>query len=162
MKKHDEIYLHHIHCKTFFPYTRMMRAMWNKSWRQHPTKQQLYSHLPPITKTIQVRRNGHAGHCWCSREELIDDMLLWTQFRDEQRQDDQLEPIYNSFVPIQNIALKTSRERWMIWGVAGRGQRDPFWRCDMMMMMMIKSLNNVLFWGKFNSPKKDLKYIGNK
>ena len=25
-------------------YTRMLRAIMNKSWRQHPTKQQLYSH----------------------------------------------------------------------------------------------------------------------
>ena len=33
---------------------------------------------------------------------------------DEQKQDDQLESIYNSSVPIQNIALKTSREQWMI------------------------------------------------
>ena len=23
-------------------------------WRQHPTKQQLYGHLPPITKTIYI------------------------------------------------------------------------------------------------------------
>ena len=29
-------------------YTRMLRAILNKSWRQHPTKQQLYGHLPPI------------------------------------------------------------------------------------------------------------------
>ena len=50
----------------------------NKSWRQHPTRQQLYSHLPPITKTIQVRRTRHAGHCWRSKDELISDVLLWT------------------------------------------------------------------------------------
>ena len=25
-------------------YTRMLRAILNKSWRQHPTKQQLYGH----------------------------------------------------------------------------------------------------------------------
>ena len=37
-----------------------------------------YGHLPPITKTIQVRRTGHAGHCWRSRDELIRDVLLWT------------------------------------------------------------------------------------
>ena len=36
-------------------YTRMLRAILNKSWRQHPTKHQLYGHLPPITKTIQAR-----------------------------------------------------------------------------------------------------------
>ena len=59
-------------------YTRMLRAILNKSWRQHPTKHQLYGHLPPIMKTIQVRRTRHAGHCWRSRDELISNVLLWT------------------------------------------------------------------------------------
>ena len=45
---------------------------------QHPTRHQLYGHLPSITKTIQVRRTRHAGHCWRSRDELISDVLLWT------------------------------------------------------------------------------------
>ena len=31
----------------------------------------------PITKSIQVRRTIHAGHCWRSRDELIRDVLLW-------------------------------------------------------------------------------------
>ena len=44
-------------------YTRMLRAILNKSWRQHPTKHQLYGHLPPITKTIQITRTRHGGHC---------------------------------------------------------------------------------------------------
>ena len=52
----------------------MLRAILNKSWRQHPTRHQLYSHLPPIMKTIQVRRTRHAGHC---RDELISDVLWW-------------------------------------------------------------------------------------
>ena len=34
--------------------------------------------LSPITKTIQVRRTRHAGHCWRSKDELISDVLLWT------------------------------------------------------------------------------------
>ena len=59
-------------------YTRMLRAILNKSWWQHPTRHQLYGHLPPITKTIQVRRTRHVGHCWRSRDELIRDVLLWT------------------------------------------------------------------------------------
>ena len=58
--------------------TRMLRAILNKSWRQHPTKQQLYGHLPPITKTIKVRRTRHARHCWRSRDEFESDVLLWT------------------------------------------------------------------------------------
>ena len=56
----------------------MLRAVLNKSWRQHPTRHQLYRHLPPITKTIQVRRARHAGHCWRSKDKLISDVLLWT------------------------------------------------------------------------------------
>ena len=59
-------------------YTRMLRAILNKSWRQHPTRHQLYGHLPLITKTIQVRRTRHAGHCWRSKDELISDVLPWT------------------------------------------------------------------------------------
>ena len=59
-------------------YTRMLQAILNKFWRQHPTRHKLYGHLPPITKTIQVRRTRHAGHCWRIRDELIRDVLLWT------------------------------------------------------------------------------------
>ena len=59
-------------------YTRMLWAILNKSWRKHPTRHQLYGHLPPIMKTIQVRRTRHAGHCWRSKDELISDILLWT------------------------------------------------------------------------------------
>ena len=59
-------------------YTRMLRAILDKSWRQHPTKQQLYSHRPLITKTIKIRRTRHAWHCRRSRDELISDVLPWT------------------------------------------------------------------------------------
>ena len=59
-------------------YTGMLRAILNKSWKHDPTKQQLYGYLPPIKKTIQVRRTRHAGHCWRSRDELISDILLGT------------------------------------------------------------------------------------
>ena len=34
--------------------------------------------LTSCTKTIQVRRTRHAGHCWRSKDELISDVLLWT------------------------------------------------------------------------------------
>ena len=59
-------------------YTRMLRAILNKSRRQNPAKQQLYGHLPPITKTIKIRRTRHVGHCWRNREERISDILPWT------------------------------------------------------------------------------------
>ena len=88
-------------------YTRMLRAILNKSWRQHPTRHQLYGHLPPITKTIQVRRTRHAGHCWRSRDELIRDVRLWTPTHGVQKQDDQHEHTFSSYVRIQDVILKT-------------------------------------------------------
>ena len=59
-------------------YTRMLRTILNKFWQQHPTRHQLYGHLPPNTKTFQARRTRHAGHCWRSKDELLSDVLLWT------------------------------------------------------------------------------------
>ena len=35
-------------------YTRMLQAILTKSWRQHPTKHQLYGHLQPIMKTNKL------------------------------------------------------------------------------------------------------------
>ena len=58
-------------------HTRILWAILNKSWRQHPTRHQQYGHLLPIMKTIQVRQTGHAGHCWRSRDKLIS-VLQWT------------------------------------------------------------------------------------
>ena len=59
-------------------YTRMLQALLNKSWKQHPTKQQLYGLLPLIMKTIKVRWTRHVKHCWRSKDELISNILLWT------------------------------------------------------------------------------------
>ena len=66
-------------------YTRTLRAVLNKSRRQHSTKQQLYCHLPPITITIQII--WHVGHCWRNWDELINDILQCTLRRNEQRLD---------------------------------------------------------------------------
>ena len=98
-------------------YTRILRAILNKSWRQHPTRHQLYGHLPPITKTIQVRRTRHAGPPHMAK----------------QKQDDQLEPTYSSYVKTQDVTLKTCRRRWMIGRSGERWSGISCWRHDMMM-----------------------------
>ena len=41
---------------------------------------------------------------------------------DEQRQNDQREPLYNSSVPIEDVALKTS---WEQWTIETGGERGP-------------------------------------
>ena len=95
-------------------YTRMLRAILNKSWQQHLTRHQLYGHLPSITKTIQGRRTRHAGHCWRNRDDLISGVLLWTPHMAEQNQDDRLEPTYSSYVRIRDVALKTWQRRYYL------------------------------------------------
>ena len=57
-------------------YSRMLHAVVNKSWKQHPTKQHLYSHSSLISQTIQERQARHDGHCWRSKDKLISDILL--------------------------------------------------------------------------------------
>ena len=39
-------------------YTRMLRAILNKSWRQNPTRHQLYGHLLPINFSINICKFG--------------------------------------------------------------------------------------------------------
>ena len=98
-------------------YIRMLRAILNKSWRKHPTRHQLYDHLPPITKTIQVRRTRHAGHWWRSRDELISDLLLWTPAYGRAKAGRPARTYihtYSSYVRIRDVALKTYQRQWMI------------------------------------------------
>ena len=59
-------------------YTRMLRAVLNISWIQHPTKSQLYGPIPAISKILRERRMRFAGHCWRAKQELASDLLLWT------------------------------------------------------------------------------------
>ena len=65
----------------------------DKSWRQHPTKQQQYSHLPPILKIIKIRWNRHAGEVGMSSQVMM--YSCGPLHMDVQRQDDQLEPTYS-------------------------------------------------------------------
>ena len=90
-------------------YTRMLRAILNKSWRQQHTKQQFYGHLPPITKTIQVRRTRYAVYCWRSRKQLIRDALLRTSLHGRAKTGPQARTyIYSSSLPIRDVAMTTS------------------------------------------------------
>ena len=115
-------------------YTRMLRAILNKSWQQHPTRHQLYGHLPPITKTILVRRARHAGHCWRRKDELVSDVFLWT-------------PTYGQAKAgrparayIQQLCEDTGcnpEDLLEAINVEREGQGYPCWRHDIMMMMMM-------------------------
>ena len=100
-------------------YTRMLRAILNKSWQLHPTRRQLYGHLPPITKTIQGRRTRHAGHCWGSKDEIVSDLLMWNPAYGQSKAGRPART-YSSYVMIRDVTLKTCQRRWMI---GRRGER---------------------------------------
>ena len=95
-------------------YTRMLRAILNKSWRQHPTRHQLYGHLPPITKTIQVRRTRHAGHCWRSKDELVSDVLLWTPTYGQAKAGRPARTYIQQLCEDTGCNIEDLPERWMI------------------------------------------------
>ena len=57
-------------------YTCMLRAVTNKSLRDHLTNEQLYGDIPKISKSIRMKRLRFAGHCWRSKYELASDMIL--------------------------------------------------------------------------------------
>ena len=104
-------------------YTRMQQAILNKSWKQHLTKQQLYSYLPSISKTIQVRQTRHVGHCWRSKDKLISDVLLWTPTHGHASVG-WLERTYShQLCAEQNVVWKTCRE-WRMIEMDGEGERE--------------------------------------
>ena len=62
----------------------LLWATLNKSWKQHPTKQQWCGYLPIISITIQIqiRWTRHVGFCWRSKDKLMSDTFQWTNCTD--------------------------------------------------------------------------------
>ena len=48
----------------------------NLSWKNHPTKAEIYEELPPISKTVAQRRARFPGHCFRAKDHVISDLLL--------------------------------------------------------------------------------------
>ena len=97
-------------------YTRMLRAILNKCWRQHPTRHQLYGHLPPpplrkLYKLDEPDTQDTAGEARTNSSVMYS---CGPPHMAKQKQDDQLEHTYSSYVRIRDAPLKTSQKRWMI------------------------------------------------
>ena len=101
-------------------YTRMVCAVLNKSWNQQPMKQQLFGHLPPISKSIQVIQAIHVGHCWRSKEKLISDIHPWT-LTHRCASVDELARTYIKSVRTLDVIWKTC---WDWWLIATNGERE--------------------------------------
>ena len=102
-------------------YTRMLWAILNKSWRQHPQSSSFTSTYLPLRKLSKLDEpdmQDTAGEVGTNSQMTY---ICEPLHVDEQRQDDQLEPTYNSSVRIQDVALKTYWEWRTIKKGGGRG-----------------------------------------
>ena len=92
-------------------YTRMLRAILNKSWRQHPTRHQLYGYLTPITKLYKLDEPDTQD---TAVEARTNSSVMYSNgppHMAQQKQDDQLEHTYSSYVRIRDVTLKTCQKR---------------------------------------------------
>ena len=58
-------------------YTRMLRVVFNISWKLHLTNKKLYGNIPALSKTIRERRTRFYEHCFRSENEIISGVLMW-------------------------------------------------------------------------------------
>ena len=120
-------------------WTRMLRPVLNKSWRQHPPKQQLYGFILLILKTIHVRRPRHAGHCWKSEDELISDVFLWTSSHGRARVERPAGTYLQHCTGCSLEDLLRAMDDRDMWRERVRG--NPCLRHAMMMMLTTKITN---------------------
>ena len=114
-----------------------LRAVLNKSWKQHSTKQKLCGHLLPISQHLQIRQTRHAGHCWRSRGVLIIDVLLWTPTRGRASVGRTPKSCIHQLCADTGRSLRRSvkRDGWLGW-MARENLGTQYPQCDLMMMMM--------------------------
>ena len=56
-------------------YTRM-RAILNRSWKDHPNNKDIYGNIPDIITSIRQQRLHFSGHSWRSKMELASDVII--------------------------------------------------------------------------------------
>ena len=81
-------------------YTRMLRAILNKSWWQHPTKHQLYGHCLPSQKLSNLDEPDMQDTAGEARTNSSVMYSYGPPHMAKQKQDDQLEHTYSSYVRI--------------------------------------------------------------
>ena len=51
------------------------------SWKNHPSKKQIYEKLPAASALVRSGRIQFAGHYLRAKDEVISSLLLWSQKR---------------------------------------------------------------------------------
>ena len=60
-------------------YTRLLMKVKNLHWKTHPTLNEIYENIPPISSVIAQRRARFAGHCMRASNQLISTILPWRE-----------------------------------------------------------------------------------
>ena len=58
-------------------YTRMLRRVFEISWKSHTPNSVLYGNIPPVTDTIKTRRLRFAGHFYRLKDQPAQQLLFW-------------------------------------------------------------------------------------
>ena len=102
-------------------YTKMLRAILNKSWRQHPKSTNYTAICLPSRKLYKLDEPESQDTAGEARTNTSVMYSYGPPHIAKQKQDDQLEHTYSSYVRIWDVALKTCQKRWMIGRSGERG-----------------------------------------
>ena len=129
-------------------YTSMLRAILNKSWWQHPTRHQLYATCRPSRKLYKLDEPETQDTAGEARTNSSVVYSYGPPHMAKQKQDDQLEHTYSSYVRIWDVALKTCQKRWMIRRSGERGPGISVLAARLMMMLIffIKKCVSFVHW----------------
>ena len=95
--------------------TRMLLAIFNKSWRQHPHKTPTNRPPAPPPPSRELSKLDEPDMQDTAREAGTSLLVMYSYgspHMAEQKQDDQLEHTYISYVMIRDVALRTWQRRW--------------------------------------------------
>ena len=107
---------------------------------------QSYSHLHPISKTIQVRRTRHTGHCGKRKDKPVCYILQWTPTHACANVDWSPRTYLHQFWADTGFSLEdlpVAMDDSDGWREKFRFQRDVVMTMMMMMMMIIKRFINL-------------------
>ena len=102
-------------------YTRMLRAILNKSWRQPPQGTKYTANCLPSRKLYKLDEPDTQDTVGEARTNSSVMYSYGPPHMAKLKQDDQLEHTYSSYVRIWDVALKTCQKRWMIGRSGERG-----------------------------------------
>ena len=76
-------------------YTRLLMRVQNMSWKNHPTKAEIYGEIPPISVTVAQRRARFAGHCLRAKDQMISDVYTLEATMPNEREETTYLPRYH-------------------------------------------------------------------